>query len=37
MDIFPVCGGKGTNLADVADSKIFDRQKQKEDGGPGAP
>lgn len=26
MDIFPGCGGKGTNLVAVIDSKIFDRR-----------
>ena len=29
MDIFPGCDGKGTNLADVVDSKIFDRRNKK--------
>ena len=29
MDIFPGCDGKGTNLAAVVDSKIFDRQNKK--------
>ena len=28
MDIFPGCGGKGTNLVTVVDSKIFDRRFQ---------
>ena len=29
MDIFPGCEGKGTNLAGMVDSKIFDRQNKK--------
>ena len=27
--IFPGCAGKGTNLAGMVDSKIFDRQNKK--------
>lgn len=37
MDIFPGCGGKGTNLATEVDSKISDRQNKKRLEVPDAP